>query len=389
MLLDVLLAALLSAAPVLGARFWGRSRGAETDAAPVSAQAPPVEPDSLPSPDDLLELIEEGVLIVDDTLTAVRANRAARLFLGAEDVLPPKLPSDDLLSIARRVVVDHLPVEDIVEFRGRHRKSLHVRASYLERTGGAVLLLRDASEDQRNQRMRRQFVTHASHELKTPIASIQLLAEAVNNASENDPVKTRHFAESLLQESQRLNHLVTDLLDLSRLEDPGTIANSFADLSSVAMAEFSEATPQADARKIKMRAEVDGSITVRGDEGQLALMVRNLLDNAVRYTPEEGEITLEVKVDGAEALLQVSDTGAGIPLRDQARVFERFYRVDKGRSREQGGTGLGLAIVKHVADLHGGHVSLSSQLGEGSTFTVALPLANRRSDDAEIEGEGL
>jgi two-component system, OmpR family, sensor histidine kinase SenX3 len=380
MFVDAVLAALVIALPVVSGRFWGRRRER-----PEITGSPPLEP--TPPSDAILELIEEGVLIVDESLTAVRANRAARLLLGTGDVLPPRLPSDDLLSIARRVVVDHLPVEDIVELRAPGRKSLLVRASYLERTGGAVLLLRDASQDQRNQRMRRQFVTHASHELKTPIAAIQLLAEAVSNASENDPARTRHFAESLLQESQRLNRLVTDLLDLSRLEDPGTIANSFAVLSDVAVAEFAEARPQAAAKTITMQAAVDDGVVVRGDEGQLALMVRNLLDNAVRYTPPEGQIDLRVGIEGDEAVLQVADTGAGIPLRDQARVFERFYRVDKGRSREQGGTGLGLAIVKHVADLHGGHVSLSSELGEGSTFTVALPLVRRRSQDSEASEE--
>jgi signal transduction histidine kinase len=264
-----------------------------------------------------------------------------------------------------------------------------VRASYLEDGGGVVVLLRDISDDQRNQRVRRQFVTHASHELKTPIASIQLLAEAVIDAAQNDPERTRHFAKNLLQESQRLNRLVTDLLDLSRVEDPGTIANSLTDLSAVAAIEVAEATPQAVAKMITMRSAVDPGITIRGDGGQLALMVRNLLDNAVRYTPEQGEISLEVRIQNDEVVLRVVDSGVGIPLRDQARVFERFYRVDEGRSREEGGTGLGLAIVKHVADLHGGHVSVSSQLGEGSTFTIVLPLAHEEAEFSSDTSERI
>jgi signal transduction histidine kinase len=340
--------------------------------------------------DRVLELIDEGVLIFDAALTPVYANRSARMLLGTGDTLPARFPSDDLLSIARRVVVEQNEVEDLIELRSPSRTSLHVRASWLKDTGGAVLLLRDISEDQRNQRVRRQFVMHASHELKTPIAGILLLAEAVNDAAMNDPERTRHFAASLLKESQRLNRLVADLLDLSRLEDPATIANSISDLSAIARTEVTELLPHSEAKAILVRSSIDEGIRVKGDEAQLALMIRNLLDNAVRYTPEEGEVSIAVTTEGDEALLRVSDTGAGIPLRDQARVFERFYRVDKGRSRDQGGTGLGLAIVKHVADLHGGHVTVTSQLGEGSTFTVILPwIQESLADGTWAPGEAV
>jgi signal transduction histidine kinase len=206
----------------------------------------------------------------------------------------------------------------------------------------------------------------------------------------NDPERTRHFAASLLKESQRLNRLVADLLDLSRLEDPATIANSISDLSAIARTEVTELLPHSEAKAILVRSSIDEGIRVKGDEAQLALMIRNLLDNAVRYTPEEGEVSIAVTTEGDEALLRVSDTGAGIPLRDQARVFERFYRVDKGRSRDQGGTGLGLAIVKHVADLHGGHVTVTSQLGEGSTFTVILPwIQESLADGTWAPGEAV
>jgi signal transduction histidine kinase len=360
---------------MLVAALWFRDRRRPAVAAQGGA-APAVEPPAETSlSDEIIELLDEGVLILDNSLTAVKANRSARDLLGTGEVLPARLPSEDLLSIGRRVLVDHRDVEDVIELRSPARRSLQVRASFLTESDGVVLLLRDISDDQRNQRVRRQFVMHASHELKTPIAGILLLAEAVNDASENDPEKTRHFAASLLTEAQRLNRLVADLLDLSRLEDPATIANSIADLSAVAQTEMTDVLPQAETKSIVVTAAISEDVMVRGDEGQLALMVRNLLDNAVRYTPSEGEIAISVTAERDEAILRVSDTGVGIPLRDQARVFERFYRVDKGRSRDQGGTGLGLAIVKHVADLHGGHVTVASQLGEGSTFTVLLPLA--------------
>jgi signal transduction histidine kinase len=368
-------AALVIAALAAAWWMWRRNR-----AFPIAGQAPAaIEPAfDPPLSDEIIELIDEGVLILDTSLTAVRANRSARQLLGAGQVLPARLPSDDLLSIARRVVVEHREVEDVIELRNPSRRSVQVRASFLTGSERVVLLLRDISDDQRSQRVRRQFVMHASHELKTPIAGILLLAEAVNDASENDPERTRHFAASLLTEAQRLNRLVADLLDLSRLEDPATIANSIADLSRVAQTEMTTALPQANAKSIEVTTTISEDVMVRGDESQLALMIRNLLDNAIRYTPFEGKIAVSVKIEKGEAVLQVSDTGVGIPLRDQARVFERFYRVDQGRSRDQGGTGLGLAIVKHVADLHGGHVTVASQLGEGSTFTVLLPLTQER-----------
>jgi two-component system phosphate regulon sensor histidine kinase PhoR len=332
--------------------------------------------------EQIIELVEEGVVILDDSLTMIKANKSARKLLGTEDSLPPRLPSEDLLSIGRRIIVEQHEVEDVIELRTPSRRSVHVRGSYLPDIPGVVLLLRDISDDQKSQRIRRQFVMHASHELKTPIAGILLLAEAVSDASATDPERTRHFAASLLRESERLNRLVGDLLDLSRLEDPATIANSIADLAALAKSEISEVLPQASAKSIKVTASLDDEVLVRGDEGQLGLMIRNLLDNAVRYT-QEGQISVGITTDAGEAILQISDTGIGIPLRDQARVFERFYRVDKGRSRDQGGTGLGLAIVKHVADLHGGHVSVASELGEGSTFTVTLPLNQERIQDDE------
>lgn len=371
-------AALLIVISVAALWFRDRRRLVAAQSGAARAIEPPAET-SLS--DEIIELLDEGVLILGNSLTAVKANRSARDLLGTGEVLPARLPSEDLLSIGRRVLVDHRDVEDVIELRSPARRSLQVRASFLTESDGVVLLLRDISDDQRSQRVRRQFVMHASHELKTPIAGILLLAEAVNDASENDPEKTRHFATSLLTEAQRLNRLVADLLDLSRLEDPSTIANSIADLSAVAQTEMTDALPQAEAKSIVVTAAISEDVMVRGDEGQLALMVRNLLDNAVRYTPSEGEIAISVTAERDEAILRVSDTGVGIPLRDQARVFERFYRVDKGRSRDQGGTGLGLAIVKHVADLHGGHVTVASQLGEGSTFTVLLPLAQEGVHD--------
>lgn len=329
--------------------------------------------------DEILERMSEGLLVVDDSLTPTVANRAARKLLGLGDgALAPRLPNSDFISLARRAMVERTPVEDTYELRFPQKTSVRVAASQLAH-GGAVLVFRDVSDEQQAHRIRRQFVTHASHELKTPIAGIQALAEAIRDASIEDPAKAREFSQRLVTETERLGRLVSDLLDLSRLEDPGTISSTLTDLSAVVNLEVEEQMHSAESKGVGLSSAVAPQVQIRGDAGQIGLMVRNLLDNAIRYTPEDGEVSIAVCSEVDEAIVSVTDSGIGIPLRDQARVFERFYRVDKGRSRDRGGTGLGLAIVKHVADLHGGHVSVTSELGEGSTFVVRLPLASSTS----------
>jgi signal transduction histidine kinase len=337
--------------------------------------------------DEILERMSEGVLVFNETLTPVLANRAARDLLGLNGI--PNwndLPSDELLSLARRVIAEQKDADEVIELRFPSRTSVEVTGCYLEEQGGVVLVLRDVSAEQHAQRVRRQFVTHASHELKTPVAGIQALAEAVRDAVLADPDKAQQFAERLMQESERLSRLVGDLLDLSRVEDPATIASAIADLSALAEAELSEAKARGEAKGIAVGGDISPEVHVRGDSSQLALMTRNLLDNALRYTSEDGEVFLDVWADSEDAIVKVTDNGMGIPLRHQARVFERFYRVDSGRSRDRGGTGLGLAIVKHVADLHGGHVELTSQLGEGSTFTVRIPISAGTRPPLDMDG---
>lgn len=335
--------------------------------------------------------MSEGVLVLDESLTPILANRAARELLGLDRVPEgPEARSDDVLALARRVLVDRNDAEDVIELRYPARTSVKVTASYLEREESVLLVVRDVSTEQAIQRARRQFVTHASHELKTPIAGIQALAEAVHEAAGEDPGKARHLADRLVQESERLSRLVGDLLDLSRVEDPGTIASTLVDLSGVAEGELVDANEPATAKGVSLEGDIADGVGVRGDASQLGLMIRNLLDNAVRYTEAGGNVYLGVSSDADDAIVKVTDDGIGIPLRHQARVFERFYRVDPGRTRERGGTGLGLAIVKHVADLHGGHVELTSQLGEGSTFTVRLPLAGHSvgNEPSFVDGSG-
>ena len=325
---------------------------------------------------EILERMSEGVLVVDQSLTPIMANGAARDLLGLGDgALAPRLSAAELVSLARRAVVGETPLEETFDLRSPRKTSIRAAASRLGQ-GGAVLVLRDVREEQQVHRIRRQFVTHASHELKTPIAGMQALAEAIVDASMDDPERAREFSQRLVSEADRLGRLVSDLLDLSRLEDPGTISNTLTNLSEVADAEVQQELLRARSKGVRLSSAISPELYTRGDAAQLSLMIRNLLNNAIRYTPKDGEVSVSVSSKSEEAFVTVSDNGIGIPVRDQARVFERFYRVDEGRSRDQGGTGLGLAIVKHVADLHGGHVSVTSEFGEGSTFVVRLPLVS-------------
>jgi signal transduction histidine kinase len=324
---------------------------------------------------EILERMDEGVLVLTEDHTPIRANASARelLRLGTGP-LPGRLPSDEVLMVARRALAEEEPCEETISLWPSLR-SLRIRALPLEDQGGVAVIFHDVTEELHTLRVRRQFVANASHELKSPVASLQALADAIREAVRDDPETARRFAERLIRESDRLGRLIADLLDLSRLEDPVSISSHAMDLSRVARAQAAALRPDANAKDLGLVERIDSGVWVKGDEQQLGLMIRNLLDNALRYTPEGGSIEIEVAREGGDAIVRVRDSGIGIPLNAQSRIFERFYRVDKDRSRDRGGTGLGLSIVKHVAELHAGHVAVESELGEGSTFTVHLPAA--------------
>jgi signal transduction histidine kinase len=321
---------------------------------------------------ELLEKMEEGVLVLNESLTPVMANGAARRLLGFGSSTPAHLGSDEILSLARGAMVEGRHLEEALQLWPQ-RVTVRVRAIPLEDQGGVAIVLQDVTEELGTQRIRRQFVANASHELKSPVAGMQALSEAIRDAVHDDPAMAQRFSEKLVGETERLGRLISDLLDLSKLEDPANVSRRSTNLSLVAEEQFEEVRAAASSKAMDLRSQITDEVWVKGDHQQLGLMIRNLLDNAIRYTPDRGTVTLSVSVDERDALLSVSDNGMGIPLKSQARVFERFYRVDKDRSRDRGGTGLGLSIVKHVVELHGGHVSLDSELGEGSTFTVRLP----------------
>ena len=366
-LLCILSAGLLIATLLLARRSSATPRP-DTPATQTRAHEP-----SHPRADDILDRVREGVVVLDEELKPVLINTSARTMLGIQQKGDlARLPSEEVLATARKAVTLRSEVEELLTLWFPLRSRLQARATPLG-GAGVVVLLQDVTEEFLAQKVRKEFVAHASHELKSPVAGLQTLAEAVQQAVEDDPAAAVRFSEKMMTETSRLGRLVSDLLDLSRLEDPVSIPEEPIDISRTAEWEMEQAEPAARAKNMHTETKIEPDVWVRGDEQQLGVMIRNLLENAIRYTGEGGAITLEVKRDRDQALITISDTGIGIPQDAQARVFERFYRVDRARSRDRGGTGLGLAIVKHVAELHGGNVSVTSDLGEGSTFTATIP----------------
>ena len=234
-------------------------------------------------------------------------------------------------------------------------------------------------ELQRVNMIRRDFVANVSHELKTPATSLKLLAESLEETLEEDPVQARLFAAQLKKETERLAQLITDLLDLARLESQERIDYpTVVDVRGVLMTVLARMRRVARKKDIILQWKRFGKVAqyiVRGDETQLTSMFTNLVDNAVKYTPSGGRVEVIGGSEDSEIVIRIADTGIGIPESKRSRLFERFYRIDKARSKATGGTGLGLSIVRHVAQNHGGRVTVESTPGEGSVFTVHLPRA--------------
>ena len=240
--------------------------------------------------------------------------------------------------------------------------------------GATLVVVRDVTQQRQLDLVRRDFVANASHELKTPAASIQAAAETLRQVVQDDPDAVPRFAMQLEREAIRLSRIVADLLDLSRLES----GSALDDLVSLGAATREEAQRLEDAAReagVTLEIETSDERPIRGSQRDLALLVRNLVDNAIRHSHAGSEVRVGITCEHDVVTLRVSDTGIGIPSKDIPRIFERFYRVDRARSRETGGTGLGLAIVKHVVENHGGTIEVDSELGRGTAFAIRFPAA--------------
>jgi two-component system phosphate regulon sensor histidine kinase PhoR len=242
---------------------------------------------------------------------------------------------------------------------------------------GAVLLFRDISELRQTEALRRDFIANVSHELRTPLSILRGYLETLLEDPKQPRSELLRIFEVMERHSNRLNLLVDDILSLARLEGPGVAL----DLTAISLSIFLEGVMRDWEKKFaskNLRTSLqvpDNLPLLRADEARLQEVVYNLLDNAVKYSPPGGTITVSATGDTDHLILGVSDNGPGIPARDLPRIFQRFYRADKARDREHGGTGLGLSIVKHIAQLHGGSVEAVSEVGRGTTVSVRLPVA--------------
>jgi signal transduction histidine kinase len=326
--------------------------------------------------DLILDSMQEGVLLLDARLESAFANTALERHLGNRPGSVTELFPVDLREAVRKVATSTGSITVEAELSAPSRW-LRITCSPAGE-GSVLMVVTDITDARRVEAVRRDFVANASHELKTPAASIQAAAETLRSVVGEDPGAAPRFAVQLEREALRLSRIVADLLDLSRLESGSDLAD-LVRLDALAREEVERFADQAREAVISLSVAASEPAPVGGSARDLSLLIRNLIDNAVRYTPPNGNVAVRVTTEGADTRLEVQDTGAGIPARDLPRIFERFYRVDRARSRETGGTGLGLAIVRHVAENHGGSVSVTSEVGSGSTFTVLLPVADTTS----------
>ena len=320
-----------------------------------------------------LDAIPQGVVICDEQGEVVFENEVGSSFSRARhgDALVAAA-IDDLLAVATAGSA----ASRTIELYGPPRRTLVIDAYPLAsmavaRPGGALAVIADVSERRRLEQVRRDFVANISHELKTPVGALALLAETLLGA-EDDRDRDR-LAHRMLDEAHRVGHTIDDLLSLSRIEADQATEWDEVELATVISEACARAASAAEQRGITIERPAAQAPAVRGDARQLVSALFNLLDNAVKYSDAGSVVTVVVRQVGNWVELSVADHGPGIPERDRERIFERFYRVDRARSRETGGTGLGLAIVRHVATNHGGVVSVDSLEGEGSKFTLRLP----------------
>jgi signal transduction histidine kinase len=354
-------------------RERARARGAEAARereADELRRALGASEDERRSASQILSAMTEGVLLFGADGSTRFANPAAERHLASHpasmDALLPHVLNDAVTTALATGEVTTTEAET-----GSPARIL--RGSALPTPDGSVVLVvDDVTQTRRLEQTRRDFVANASHELKTPAASIQAAAETIRTAASEDPTVVPRFAAQLEREAARLARIVSDLLDLSRLETGSELDESVA-LDAVVRDESERFEDPAAEAGVALEVAAGRVPRVHGSGRDLALLVRNLVDNAIRSTRPGGRVDVELESSNGEVVLTVLDTGIGIPTRDVPRIFERFYRVDRARSRETGGTGLGLSIVKHVVENHGGTIDVTSELGQGTRFEVRLP----------------
>ncbi|HET9020423.1 MAG TPA: ATP-binding protein [Ornithinibacter sp.] len=381
--MDPALAATLGGAAglVIGAVAVVATRWSERSTEEPEQQEPPL-PRGV---GDVLSVLR-SIAVVLDASDAVVNTSASAVSYGL--VRHGELVHHELRHLARQVRRDGMIREAELDLsRGPNTQAsvvMRVRVAPLG-VSHVLILAEDHTHARRVEEIRRDFVANVSHELKTPVGGISLLAEAVLDAKE-DPEAVERFARRILVESRRLTSLVQEIVDLSRLQVADTLHEpELVDVGAVVAEATDRVRVAAEARSIDLTLVSEEGLRVFGDAELLTTAVANLVTNAVNYSADGTHVGIGARRTGDTVEVTVTDQGEGIPAAEQERIFERFYRVDAARSRETGGTGLGLAIVKHVSNNHGGEVTVWSQEGRGSTFTMTLPAA---PDRLRVEDHG-
>jgi two-component system phosphate regulon sensor histidine kinase PhoR len=336
--------------------------------------------------DLVLSSMFEGVIVTDSSEKIILMNPSLRKIFFVDTNPEGKKPLEVIRNTAVQDIVDKiiqgkqgLATEEIT-VSVPEEKILKVNGVPIVRNNefeGAILVFHDITELRRLEQIRQDFVANVSHELRTPISSIKGYAETLLEGALKDKDNAKEFISIIYQDSNRLANLINDLLDLSKIES-GKMKMNFVplDVASVTKRAVTVIENQAKVKSISFKLNLAPELPkIRADETRFSQVMINLLDNAIKYTPENGSVTVTAKVVNNSLQVDIEDTGIGISEKDLPRIFERFYRVDKARSRELGGTGLGLSIVKHIVQAHSGQVWVKSELGLGSTFSFTIPLA--------------
>lgn len=339
----------------------------------------------------VLNNMDVGVLVLDVDHQVIFSNASSRELLGvsAED-----LKNRLIHEIVRNPEIDEAislclskenEVETEFETTRGPKRTLQVRVSQMPRKSKAqtMLVLVDVSNLRQLENMRRDFVANVSHELKTPLASIKAYSETLRRGAIDDTTNRMGFIHTIEEQANRLHQLIIDLIHLARIEQGKTaFVITDVELTSIVVERIEAYSASASQSNISLELKSpETEIWIRADEEGVQTIIDNLLSNAIRYTPADGEISVVCQQTESSAILEVIDTGIGIAPDQQERIFERFYRVDKARSREMGGTGLGLSIVKHLTQSMGGKISVNSSVGIGSKFSVDLPLVEGDAED--------
>ncbi|HJE55202.1 MAG TPA: two-component sensor histidine kinase [Bifidobacterium pseudolongum subsp. globosum] len=370
------LGAALLAALVASLIAYQAGRARERDRSPsVAALFDGVaDPDAVDGERRMLAMLGESVIITDVHGNVIVSNTAA-----AEHglVFDGRLTDDGVCGLIASAVEGHEPVHADIELDGGPQaRHIAVTAQPISACRVAVVCA-DTGYRRNVDRMRRDFVTNVSHELKTPVGAIMLLSETIADAGD-DVEMIRHFAGRIGMEAQRLDGLVRRLIELGRMSNPGERPKQTVDARDLVHGAIADTEVTAAARHTDVRMRdgaVDRPLTVCVDATAVHIALKNLVENAINYSPEHSDVTVDVTQADGHVRIRVIDHGVGIPQPLQGRIFERFYRVDPARSRLTGGTGLGLSIANHHIRANGGTIEVWSKPGEGSTFTVALPLA--------------